>query len=245
MLTVGSKVRITKGCQAKKLAKGVTCRIQAIEPMGVEYRYSVKVVLKTLNGFGSGKAFSLFAHHQNRLSDQIVRLNDGNPSHVIEIQLVSVHVPCEHLVTSELIRRPANALNVEIGSPLPRCKLKPPQNWETTRNPPSVGRWLASGGSPLVLGQCNSACPLKSEIPQVVRFIEAGSVAQAEHPDFRGCVTVGTYQTADGTKKWAVIHHGGTCDTGGEYESSIQAARAFVFQVGRKRALASVTPKAA
>lgn len=240
MLTIGSKVRISKGCQARKLPKGVTCRVISIEPQGVDYRYSVKVVIKTLNGFSAGKTFVLFAHHENRLADPTVRLNDGNSAHTVEIQLVS---PCESLITLGVTRRPANALNVEIGSAAPRCKLKPPQNWKLVTNPPSVGRWLSSGGSPLVLGPCNSACPLKNEIPQIVEFIESGSVAQAEHPDFGGCLTVGAYQTADGSRNWAVIHHGGECDTGGEYDSSIQAARAFVFQVGKDRALASVTTR--
>ena len=36
---------------------------------------------------------------------------------------------CPHRLDIELIRRPANALNVEIGQPARRCRLKPPANW--------------------------------------------------------------------------------------------------------------------
>ncbi len=66
---------------------------------------------------------------------------------------------CPHLITLRVERRPGNALNVEIGTPAPRCTLKPPEDWEARGG--SVLRWLGSGGSPLVLGNCSSDCPLK------------------------------------------------------------------------------------
>lgn len=67
---------------------------------------------------------------------------------------------CPHIVTPESERRPANALNIEIGSPALRCTLKPPAHW---RGVPSTLRWLGSGGSPLVLGECNQNCPGERE----------------------------------------------------------------------------------
>jgi hypothetical protein len=58
-----------------------------------------------------------------------------------------------------LLRRPANALNVEVGGwPLPRCRLQTPREWGDAD--PWATRWLASGGSPLVLEPCAcSGCP--------------------------------------------------------------------------------------
>jgi hypothetical protein len=67
---------------------------------------------------------------------------------------------CPNLVKLEVERRPGNALNVEIGTPIPRCKLCPPPHWRGA----SVTRWLLSGGSPLVLGACTRVfCPLKPD----------------------------------------------------------------------------------
>jgi hypothetical protein len=63
---------------------------------------------------------------------------------------------CPHRVVSETPRRPANALNVEVGTPSPRCALKVPKHWGDV----SSARWLFSGGSPLVLGVCSRSCAL-------------------------------------------------------------------------------------
>jgi len=49
-------------------------------------------------------------------------------------------------------RRPGNALNVEIGAPLPRCLLRSPDGRGLA--------WLASGGDVLAYGTCDrAACP--------------------------------------------------------------------------------------
>lgn len=64
---------------------------------------------------------------------------------------------CLNRCESALERRPVNGLNVEIGTPAPRCTLQPPEHWGDGA---SVTRWLGSGGSPLVLGACQVAsCP--------------------------------------------------------------------------------------
>jgi hypothetical protein len=69
---------------------------------------------------------------------------------------------CPNLVQLGVQRRPGNALNLEIGAPMPRCKLRPPPSWGPKA--PSVARWLMSGGDPLVLGLCSrGACPLKPD----------------------------------------------------------------------------------
>ncbi len=52
-------------------------------------------------------------------------------------------------------RRPGNALNVEIGTPIPRCM---------DRSPDGRGAaWALSGGSMLAYGPCDgSACPWRN-----------------------------------------------------------------------------------
>jgi hypothetical protein len=66
--------------------------------------------------------------------------------------------PCRYRVELEVLRRRCNGLNVEIGIPIPRCRLKPPEEWPN--GAVMVGRWLLSGGSPLVLGHCTPGnCP--------------------------------------------------------------------------------------
>jgi hypothetical protein len=68
---------------------------------------------------------------------------------------------CPKRIVLPIERRPGNALNVEIGQPMDRCRLRPPSHWPEGM----VGRWLASGGSALVLGVCCAArCPLKPTI---------------------------------------------------------------------------------
>lgn len=64
---------------------------------------------------------------------------------------------CPYRIDLPVERRPGNALNVEIGAPMPRCRLRTPEHWGGA----SALRWLGSGGTPLVLGNCvRSQCPL-------------------------------------------------------------------------------------
>lgn len=66
---------------------------------------------------------------------------------------------CPYRVEVALTPRPVNGLNVEIGQPIDRCTMRPPEHWPATA---SVLRWLGSGGSALVLGACSALhCPLK------------------------------------------------------------------------------------
>lgn len=71
-------------------------------------------------------------------------------------RLAALRESCGAHVSLDVERRPANALNVEIGTPAPRCIDKRPEHW-----PANMGslRWLASGGSPLVFGPCSAWCP--------------------------------------------------------------------------------------
>ena len=55
---------------------------------------------------------------------------------------------CDHKIKIDVPRRPANALCVEVGAPMPRCSRKLPSRWTGTGT--SALRWLGSGGSPLV-----------------------------------------------------------------------------------------------
>lgn len=85
---------------------------------------------------------------------------------------------CPYRIALEVERRPGNALNVEIGTPVARCRSKPPRHW-----PAGAGwlRWLASGGSPLVFGPCSRSCPLKPDHCE-----ECGHRAES-HWGGRGC----------------------------------------------------------
>lgn len=66
---------------------------------------------------------------------------------------------CPQRIALPVPRRPGNALNVEIGSPVPRCRCRTPESWGGFD--PRAVRWLNSGGSALVLGPCSAeACPL-------------------------------------------------------------------------------------
>jgi hypothetical protein len=56
-------------------------------------------------------------------------------------------------------RRPANALNLEVGAPMTRCLSKRPSHWPASA---SSLRWIASGGDALVFGVCSADCPMRS-----------------------------------------------------------------------------------
>ncbi len=65
---------------------------------------------------------------------------------------------CGDRVGMDLPQRPANALNIEMMQPSTRCRLQTPEHWLDVD--PRATRWLWSGGSPLVLGNCAcSTCP--------------------------------------------------------------------------------------
>lgn len=62
------------------------------------------------------------------------------------------HCPARRTLPVE--RRPGNALNVEIGEPLPRCMEQSPDGRGSA--------WMLSGGSLLAYGACDaSSCPLR------------------------------------------------------------------------------------
>jgi hypothetical protein len=88
-LEVGDRVRVEKGCAAREVAKNTSAKVVSITPMGADYGHTVKVVLYMLNGRKSGKTLAFVARHINRLSDTFVSMNDGNPSHRIEIRRVA------------------------------------------------------------------------------------------------------------------------------------------------------------
>jgi hypothetical protein len=68
---------------------------------------------------------------------------------------------CPYRIALGVERRPANALNLEIGTPIPRCTRKLPDHWFGAGR--SALRWLGSGGSPLVFGYCNTDCPEETD----------------------------------------------------------------------------------
>lgn len=82
---------------------------------------------------------------------------------------------CTSCYRLPLERRPANALCVEIGSPLDRCLLQPPDGRGVTRDGGTLD-WLRSGGSALAYGVCCLAsCPeVSSEDGHGVPSLPAG-----------------------------------------------------------------------
>ena len=67
---------------------------------------------------------------------------------------------CKYMVEADLPRRRGSCLCIEVGQPLPRCKLKLPDHWGGNV---SAVRWLWSGGSPFVFGICTPGICPKSE----------------------------------------------------------------------------------
>jgi hypothetical protein len=83
MLKVGDRVRIRKGCAARRIYKGASARVVSIKPWE---RGTVRVVFQSLNGFGAGSNFAFFVH-RNRLIDPVIRLHD-NPMRSLEIERI-------------------------------------------------------------------------------------------------------------------------------------------------------------
>lgn len=74
------------------------------------------------------------------------------------VPFVEIKEACPERIALGVERRPANALNIEIGTPLARCREQTPVAWEGVDH--RASRWLLSGGSPLVLGVCCAEnCP--------------------------------------------------------------------------------------
>lgn len=80
-VTVGSSVKILKGCKARDIAKG-SAKIHDVIELGAEYGGGVRVLLDY-----KGRLIAFYARHPNRLADAQVNLNDGNPLHNIKISL--------------------------------------------------------------------------------------------------------------------------------------------------------------
>ena len=74
------------------------------------------------------------------------------PAWQMEIWWNDLAPHCPSSIQPELIRRRANALNVEIGEPSRRCGLLSPDGRGM--------RWIASGGDALAYGLCaKRGCP--------------------------------------------------------------------------------------
>jgi hypothetical protein len=66
---------------------------------------------------------------------------------------------CKAMTHPTLERRPGNALNVEIGAPLARCLLQPPDGRGVTKDG-STYDYLRNGGSVLAYAVCErGTCP--------------------------------------------------------------------------------------
>lgn len=74
------------------------------------------------------------------------------PGFQLQLRFDELSPLCPWRVALGVPRRPANALNVEVGQPAPRCRLRCPDG--------RGDAWLLSGGSPLAYGYCSiRGCP--------------------------------------------------------------------------------------
>lgn len=80
-ITAGMTVTIAKGCKARDVVKGYKAKIVKIQEMGADYGHTVKVVLEY-----RGRILGFSVRHKNRLSDDCIRMHDGNPLHNIEVK---------------------------------------------------------------------------------------------------------------------------------------------------------------
>ncbi len=152
---------------------------------------------------------------------------------------------CPDRIALGVERRPANALNVEIMEPMPRCKQQSPDGRGSI--------WLLSGGSPLAYGRCcRSGCPrlierdnlllgmardFEETVREIVDRIRGGHVLLTERirSGKRRAISVGPYRTATSTKR----QYGLIVTPPPEGESDLRAyagpdraAREFVRLVG-------------
>jgi hypothetical protein len=86
-LAVSDRVIVVQGCRARGISKGSTARVAKIEELGAEFGHSVRVTLQYLNGFEGGRIIAWYARHRNRLSDPVILMNDGDPTHKTRIQV--------------------------------------------------------------------------------------------------------------------------------------------------------------
>lgn len=71
---------------------------------------------------------------------------------------------CDQRIELGVPPRRANALNLEVGQPMTRCRMRTPEHWGDAD--PGARRWIGSGGSLLVFGHCEpGACPLRAQVP--------------------------------------------------------------------------------
>lgn len=87
-ITAGIKVVIAKGCKAREITKGTKVDVVAVVPMGADYGHCVKVVLAVpAKRMGlPARHVAFYARHVNRLADDTIGMNDGNPLHRIEVR---------------------------------------------------------------------------------------------------------------------------------------------------------------
>lgn len=78
-LFVNQTVIIHKGCAARDVKKGTRAVIAEIIP---RERGSAQVRI----AFGANRIISFYVQHTNRLNDLFPAMNDGNPSHRIQLR---------------------------------------------------------------------------------------------------------------------------------------------------------------
>jgi hypothetical protein len=87
-ITAGIKVIIAKGCKAREIKKGVKVDVVSVVQLGADYGHCVKIVLEVPSPWigRSTRPVAFYVRHVNRLSDDTIGMNDGNPMHRIEVR---------------------------------------------------------------------------------------------------------------------------------------------------------------
>lgn len=85
-IVAGSKIVITKGCEARRIRKGMVAIVRDVTPgdrgsarLSIFFPSRVSEDRKS-----SSSVVSFYVSHTNRLADGTVGMNDGNPMHRIE-----------------------------------------------------------------------------------------------------------------------------------------------------------------
>jgi hypothetical protein len=91
--------------------------------------------------------------HPEAKQDQVMRAYEEIPPKWFAVHYAELREKCPSRRGMIVERRPANALNIEIGQPMDRCLEKSPDGRGMA--------WLWSGGSLLAYGLCEGckACP--------------------------------------------------------------------------------------
>lgn len=87
-IKTGDRVRILKGCRRAGVAANQIAMVKDIADMR-DQGLGVRVALNFLTGFSGSSAKIWWVRHPNRLADDVVNMNTGDPTRKIQIAKVA------------------------------------------------------------------------------------------------------------------------------------------------------------